>query len=133
MRHARAPSPGPVPAASPQVDQRDFSPESERGRERPSFLDSRRRHAPLKPRAHPRVEEADSLRAEQLEHWRAAARQVGHAWDIWLASDEAERDWAHEVYLEALSREEQAASLLEDHSRALHRRYLVGSPHGLAR
>jgi hypothetical protein len=38
---------------------------------------------------------------------------VGRAWEQWLASDETERDWAHEVYLDALAREEQAAVRLE--------------------
>jgi hypothetical protein len=38
---------------------------------------------------------------------------VGRAWQVWLASDEAEQDWAHQVYLEALDREEQAAARLE--------------------
>lgn len=55
---------------------------------------------------------------EPLDQWRAAARQVAHAWDIWLASDEAERDWAHEVYRDALAREERAAAQLEQHARA---------------
>jgi hypothetical protein len=73
----------------------------------------------LKHRPDPAVEEAARLRSEQLDRWRKAARQVAHAWDIWLSSDEAERDWAHEVYVEALWREEQAAALLEDHTRAL--------------
>jgi hypothetical protein len=76
----------------------------------------------LKSRADPALEEAARLQSEQLERWRKAAQQVAHAWDIWLSSDEAERDWAHEVYVEALSREEQAARLLEDHTRALDER-----------
>jgi hypothetical protein len=56
---------------------------------------------------------------EPLDQWRAAARQVAHAWDIWLASEEAERDWAHEVYRDALAREETAAARLEQHAHAL--------------
>ena len=51
--------------------------------------------------------------SEELERWRTAARRVAQAWDLWLASDPAERDWAHEVYVEALAREEQAALALE--------------------
>jgi hypothetical protein len=50
---------------------------------------------------------------ENLEQWRTAAKRVGRAWEQWLASDETERDWAHEVYLDALAREEQAAVRLE--------------------
>jgi hypothetical protein len=73
----------------------------------------------LRPHADSAVEEATRLRSEQLERWRTAAQQVAHAWDIWLASDDAERDWAHEVYVAALCREEQAAALLEENSRAL--------------
>lgn len=64
-------------------------------------------------------EAAERVRAEHLEQWRAAARQVDRAWDVWLSSDQAERDWAHEVYLEALSREEEAARRLEQDARAL--------------
>jgi hypothetical protein len=70
----------------------------------------------LKPRADPAVEEAARLQSEHLERWRKAARQVAHAWDVWLSSDEAEQDWAHEVYVEALAREERAAALLQEHT-----------------
>ncbi|HEY2600253.1 MAG TPA: hypothetical protein VGI67_01765 [Thermoleophilaceae bacterium] len=66
----------------------------------------------------PVYETVEDVRSEYLERWRVAARQVGHAWEVWLASDEAERDWAHEVYLEALAREEAAAYRLELHERA---------------
>lgn len=48
-----------------------------------------------------------------LEQWRTAAQRVCRAWEQWLASDETERDWAHDVYLDALAREEQAAERLE--------------------
>jgi hypothetical protein len=61
----------------------------------------------------------ERVRAEHLEQWRAAARRVDRAWEVWLASDQAERDWAHEVYLEALAREEDAARRLEQDARAL--------------
>ncbi len=59
------------------------------------------------------VEDDGHAPSEQLERWRTAARRVAQAWDLWLASDPAERDWAHEVYVEALAREEQAALALE--------------------
>lgn len=58
------------------------------------------------------------MRQEHLEQWRNAARDVAHAWEVWLGSDDAERDWAHQVYLEALAREEQAATHLEEDARA---------------
>lgn len=61
----------------------------------------------------------ERVRAEHLEQWRAAARKVDRAWELWLSSDQAERDWAHEVYLEALAGEEEAARRLEDDARAL--------------
>jgi hypothetical protein len=54
-----------------------------------------------------------------LDEWRAAAKRVADAWDVWLASDDAERDWAHEVYLAALDREERAALRLEHDARAM--------------
>jgi hypothetical protein len=57
------------------------------------------------------------VRPELLEQWRSAAKSVARAWEVWLASDEAERDWAHQVYLEALGREERAAELLEQDAR----------------
>ena len=65
------------------------------------------------------TEVPERVRAEHLEQWRAAARKVDRAWDVWLASDQAERDWAHEVYVEALAREEEAARRLEDDARAV--------------
>jgi hypothetical protein len=65
------------------------------------------------------TEVTERARAEHLRQWRAAARRVDRAWDIWLSSDQAERDWAHEVYLEALAREEEAARRLEQDARAL--------------
>jgi hypothetical protein len=48
-----------------------------------------------------------------MADWRSAAKRVGRAWEAWLASDDAERDWAHEMYLDALAREERAAARLE--------------------
>ena len=54
------------------------------------------------------------MREQLLEEWRAAAKRVARAWEVWLASDEAERDWAHGVYTDALDREERAAARLED-------------------
>jgi hypothetical protein len=57
------------------------------------------------------------VQPELLEQWRAAARSVTRAWEVWLASDDAERDWAHQVYAEALAREERAAALLEQDAR----------------
>jgi hypothetical protein len=48
-----------------------------------------------------------------MADWRSAAKRVARAWETWLASEEAERDWAHEMYLDALAREEQAAARLE--------------------
>ena len=48
-----------------------------------------------------------------MADWRLAAKRVGRAWQAWLASEDEERDWAHEMYLEALAREEQAAARLE--------------------
>jgi hypothetical protein len=54
------------------------------------------------------------MREQLLEEWRAAAKRVARAWEVWLASDEAERDWAHGVYMDALDREERAAARLED-------------------
>lgn len=59
------------------------------------------------------------MRQEHLDQWRNAARDVARAWEVWLASDDAERDWAHQVYLEALALEEQAAAQLEEDTRAL--------------
>jgi len=60
--------------------------------------------------------------SERLEQWRTAARGVARAWDAWLASESCERDWAHEAYLNALAREEDAAALLEHEARVLHER-----------
>jgi hypothetical protein len=48
-----------------------------------------------------------------MADWRSAAKRVARAWETWLASEEAERDWAHEMYVDALAREEQAAARLE--------------------
>ena len=53
-----------------------------------------------------------------LEQWRTAAKRVGRAWEQWLACDPAERDWAHDVYVDALAREEAAALRLERDTRA---------------
>jgi hypothetical protein len=61
----------------------------------------------------------DQLRSEHLQQWRLAARRVAKAWDLWLASEQAERDWAHDVYVDALAREEQAALILERDACAL--------------
>jgi hypothetical protein len=61
----------------------------------------------------PVVEDDDHAVSEQLERWRTAARRVAQAWDLWLASEPTERDWAHDVYVEALAREEQEALALE--------------------
>jgi hypothetical protein len=61
----------------------------------------------------------ERVRTEHLEEWRAAARRVDHAWDVWISSEQAERDWAHEVYLDALAQEEEAARRLEDDARTL--------------
>jgi hypothetical protein len=61
----------------------------------------------------------ERARAEHLEQWRAAERRVDRAWQVWLASDQAERDWAHEVYRDALAREEEAARCLEHDARVL--------------
>lgn len=55
--------------------------------------------------------------SEQLEHWRSAARRVESAWSAWLAAEASERDWAHEAYLNALDREEEAALRLELNAR----------------
>jgi hypothetical protein len=60
--------------------------------------------------------------AERLQQWRMAAQRVAGAWSAWLAADASERDWAHEAYLNALAREEEAAGLLEHEARALHER-----------
>jgi hypothetical protein len=57
--------------------------------------------------------------SEHLEQWRSAAKRVGRAWEEWLAADETERDWAHEVYLGALAHEEAAALRLERDARGL--------------
>ena len=62
---------------------------------------------------------SEEVRAAHLEQWRAAARSVDRAWEVWLGSDQAERDWAHEVYLDALAREEEAARRLEEDARVL--------------
>jgi hypothetical protein len=48
-----------------------------------------------------------------MADWRSAAKRVARAWETWLASEEAERDWAHEMYVDALAREEQAAARVE--------------------
>ena len=56
--------------------------------------------------------------SEPLEQWRSAARRVESAWSAWLASEASERDWAHEAYLNALAREEQAALRLERDARS---------------
>lgn len=61
-----------------------------------------------------------SVRSEHLAQWRSAARRVARAWELWLKSEDSERAWAHDVYLDALDREEQAAALLEQDGRALH-------------
>jgi hypothetical protein len=66
--------------------------------------------------------EADQLWSEHLKEWRSAAKRVARAWDYWLAADESERDWAHEVYSEALAREEQAALVLARDADALQSR-----------
>lgn len=55
----------------------------------------------------------DPESSEELEHWRSAARRVASAWSAWLAAEASERDWAHEAYLNALDREEEAALRLE--------------------
>jgi hypothetical protein len=57
-----------------------------------------------------------------MADWRLAAKRVGRAWQAWLASEDEERDWAHEMYLEALAREEQAAARLECDVRELSER-----------
>ena len=57
-----------------------------------------------------------------MAEWRSAAKRVGRAWETWLASEDAERDWAHEMYLDALAREEQAAARLECDIRGLSER-----------
>ena len=54
------------------------------------------------------------MHEQLLDEWRSAAKRVARAWEVWLSSDEAERDWAHGVYMEALDREERAAARLED-------------------
>ena len=54
-----------------------------------------------------------------MADWRCAARRVSRAWEAWLASEDEERDWAHEMYLDALAREEQAAARLECDIRGL--------------
>lgn len=54
---------------------------------------------------------------EHLEQWRTAAQRVARAWEQWLACDTAERDWAHDVYADALAREEAAALRLERHAK----------------
>ena len=54
-----------------------------------------------------------------MADWRSAAKRVTRAWETWLASEDAERDWAHEMYLDALAREEQAAARLESDVREL--------------
>ena len=60
---------------------------------------------------------AQGRRLEHLEQWRTAAQRVARAWEQWLACDAAERDWAHDVYVDALGREEAAALRLERHAR----------------
>jgi hypothetical protein len=57
-----------------------------------------------------------------MADWRLAAKRVGRAWEAWLASESAERDWAHEMYLDALAREEQAAARVECDVRGLRER-----------
>jgi hypothetical protein len=57
-----------------------------------------------------------------MAEWRSAAKRVSRAWEAWLASEDAERDWAHEVYLDALAREEAAAARLECDIRGLSER-----------
>ena len=61
---------------------------------------------------------ADSAMAD----WRLAAKRVTRAWETWLAADDDERDWAHEMYVDALAREEQAAARLECDVRGLSER-----------
>lgn len=56
---------------------------------------------------------------EHLEQWRTAAQRVERAWQQWLACEPTERDWAHDVYVDALAREEQAALRLQRDARAL--------------
>ena len=72
---------------------------------------------PREPGAGELAKRSHRVRQEHLEQWRSAARDVARAWEVWLASDDAERDWAHQVYLEALAREEQAAAHLEEDAR----------------
>jgi hypothetical protein len=54
-----------------------------------------------------------------MADWRLAAKRVTRAWETWLAAEDDERDWAHEMYLDALAREEQAAARLECDVRGL--------------
>lgn len=57
--------------------------------------------------------EGSNRRLEHLKQWRTAAQRVAAAWGQWLTCDATERDWAHEVYADALAREEEAALRLE--------------------
>jgi hypothetical protein len=65
------------------------------------------------------VSEATNLHAEHLQEWREASKRAAGAYEAWCAGNRDDRHRLHVAFLEALRREEQAASRVErDGSRA---------------